>query len=77
MAVIKCTMQKGGKLKVVKVTQFHPGDIIQLDKPLEVSWHIDNNPKPIIRAFKCMAVSKAFTERDRVIEYIIPVPCPH
>ena len=77
MAVIKCTMQKGGKLKVVKVVQFQPGDTIELDEPIRVSWQIDNNPKPVVHVFKCMAVMTAFTETGRAINYVIPVPCPH
>ena len=77
MAVIRCTLEQGGKLKVVKVLQFQPGDTIELDQPVEVSWNIEGGQTPVIRAFKCMAVLTAFDGTGGIVENLIPIPCPH
>ena len=76
MAVIRCTLDKGGKLKVVKVIQFQPGDTIELDEAVEVSWRIPSNTKPVISSFKCLAVKGCFSSNDSALPNVIPNPCP-
>jgi hypothetical protein len=76
MAVIKCTLAKGGKLKVLKVIKFEPGDTIELDEPLELSWRSEKGSKPIVRLSKCLAVQECFRPKDTALRYVIPNPCP-
>jgi hypothetical protein len=77
MAVIKCTLERDGTLKVLEVIKFQPGDTIELDEPLELSWQIEKNSQPLITTYRCLGVRKPFSPEGRIIEHIIPVPCPH
>jgi hypothetical protein len=49
MAVIKCKM-KDGKLEVVQVVEFDPGDHISLEKPIDLFGRPDD----------CLIVKKPF-----------------
>ncbi len=79
MAVIRCTLEEDGRLKVLEVIEFQPGDTIRLDEPVEVAWQIPKHPehsRQLIAMSKCLAVKTAFAPEELVIENVIPVPCP-
>jgi hypothetical protein len=77
MAVIKCSLEKDGKLKVLEVIKFQPGDTIELDDPVEVSWRAEENSAPLITSFRCLAVRTPFGPEVRYHSNVIPFPCPH
>jgi hypothetical protein len=75
MAKIECALERDGRLRVLRVKEFQPGDMILLDEPLEVSWHIGHG-SPAISISKCVEVVKAFAGNGRIVEHVIPNPCP-
>jgi|HubBroStandDraft_5_1064220.scaffolds.fasta_scaffold58052_2 hypothetical protein len=76
MAKIECSLERDGRLRVLRVLEFQPGDMILLDEPLEVSWQIGNGSPAVISKSKCVEVVKAFASNGRIVEHVIPNPCP-
>ena len=76
MAKIQCTLEIDGRLKVLRVIEFQPGDTIELDEPVEVAWHVKHGTPPVITKAKCAAVLTPFIPSARAVENIIPNPCP-
>jgi len=76
MAVIRCSLQQDGRLKVLEVISFHQGDRIELDEHVEVLWQIPGGKTPAISITKCLAVETTFAANGRAVENVIPVPCP-
>ncbi|MGD0298102.1 MAG: hypothetical protein ABSE86_13395 [Bryobacteraceae bacterium] len=76
MAVIKCTLEQDGKLRVLSVAEFQPGDTIELEEAIEVCWSLQGGYQPLISRGKCLAVKSRFSANDSAIPNVMPNPCP-
>jgi hypothetical protein len=76
MAVIKCTLGKGGKLKVSKVIRFEPGDRIELDRSVDIKWPPDGGGHYHPYLTKCLQVWQPFEGTSSSTGNVIPTPCP-
>jgi hypothetical protein len=86
MAKIKCALEPDGRLRVLSVTEFQPGDTIELEQPVEVLWQLPNFPGPVSSASKCLVVKNPFSpdhtiiqkssHDQTIVQNVIPTPCP-
>jgi hypothetical protein len=86
MAKINCALEPDGRLRVLRVIEFQPGDTIELEQPVEVLWQLPNFPGPVSAASKCLVVKNRFSpdhtiiqkssHDQTVVQDVIPTPCP-
>jgi hypothetical protein len=75
MALVKCMLEHDGKLKVLSVTEFQPGDTIELEEAVELCWN-QGPHKSLISKGKCLVVKSRFYANDPALPNVIPNPCP-
>jgi hypothetical protein len=86
MAKINCALEPDGRLRVLRVIEFQPGDTIELEQAVEVLWQFPNIPGPVTAASKCLVVKNRFSpdhtiiqkssHDQTIVQNVIPTPCP-